>query len=140
MSTPASAQSHDDWHFVAGDVSSTLAIGYGARVALYNDNVSLSSTVQFGSQATSATGCRITSWLVLRNYGSPSTWEGPRRTWDCRSSLDRAGTAVVTWWDNWGGYTSAQGAAGRVCVDLYYNGSSSSGWQRCHTFPTTWEG
>ncbi|WP_089158189.1 hypothetical protein [Micromonospora sp. NBS 11-29] len=139
FATPALAQSNESWYRVGGTEAQRNTIDLGVSVSLYDDLVSLKTDVMFGSAATSATGCKITGWLILRNWGQTSTWEGPRNTFDCRYSLDTAGTAIVHWWQNWSGYTSAQGASGRVCVDLYYNGSSSSGWQRCYTGPVVWE-
>ncbi|MEV7229838.1 hypothetical protein AB0M79_22910 [Polymorphospora sp. NPDC051019] len=136
-STSAFAARSTNWHRVGGSLEQRNWIDLGVDVSFYQ-YVGLQTSVSFGSSATSATGCKITGWLILRRAGQTSTWEGPRNTFNCRWALDNTGTAVVNWWPNWSGSTSGDVARGRVCVDLYYNGSSSSGWQRCYTGPEVW--
>ncbi|MCF0095664.1 hypothetical protein B0E54_04526 [Micromonospora sp. MH99] len=140
QNAPALAQSREDQYLAGGTINGPTMISLATRVSLYDDHASLSTNVMFGANATSATGCKITGWLILQYWNSTSTWEGPRNTFTCEGALTKAGTGIGLWWDNWAGYTSADGAQGRVCVDLYYNGSTSSGWQRCYTAPVTWEG
>lgn len=86
----------------------------------------VSSSLVIDSRATGATGCKTTSWLSLRKDGH--VWTSPRATLDCSYAL-RKGQ-----WYQFGGAlskTSAHEAQGHVCIDLYYKGSSHSGWQRC---------
>lgn len=92
----------------------------------------LSGAVRFGRLSTSATGCRFTAWQRLSTTGS-SVWEAPRRTHDCTFGLRRGvwSPAQTEMLQFWRGNTSAVNANARGCIDLYYNNSTSSGWQRC---------
>lgn len=86
----------------------------------------VSSSLLIESRATGATGCKTTSWLSLRKDGH--VWTSPRATLDCSHALRKGN------WYGFGGAiskTSAHEAQGHVCIDLYYKGSSRSGWQRC---------
>jgi hypothetical protein len=90
-------------------------------------SVSLDVGFISGPRSTSATGCKITAWLILDKPES-NQWEGPRRTENCTSDLRDNEWGYYYFWQ---GPSSAVEAMGRVCIDLYYNNSTSSGWQRC---------
>ena len=75
-----------------------------------------------------ATDCKLTVWTYLAR--GTSVWQTRKRTWPCRSALPGEGGDGVIGTD-WGTGTTADRAQGKACVDLYFNGSSHSGWQRC---------
>ncbi|GIF62257.1 hypothetical protein Ais01nite_02920 [Asanoa ishikariensis] len=85
-----------------------------------------SGTIQFGPNATSATGCKVTAYVTI-NFSS--TWKTPKVTRDCTKALENRYSTLNIWF--WGGQTSGSSGVGQMCIDLYYNHSSSSGWQRC---------
>ncbi|MEV4535868.1 hypothetical protein AB0J82_18790 [Asanoa sp. NPDC049518] len=144
LGTPAFAGEQERWFHVGGDATHENYIDIYAKVYIRADGatnyVFSDSGVRFGAKATSATGCKITSWVILRTWANPNTWEGPRTTFSCANALAAAGPmpASERTYDHWAGYTSGQGAQARTCVDLYYNYSSSSGWQRCYTTDLIW--
>jgi hypothetical protein len=88
----------------------------------------LFSSVKFDAGATSATGCKVTMYAMLDKPNS-NPWNSAKVTRDCSNALRSSG-----WFDYVHGAsnTSATAINTRVCVDLYYNHSTSSGWQRCH--------
>jgi hypothetical protein len=74
-----------------------------------------------------ATGCKITTWVRLHNKQVTKTWDSSRTGQDCTRALNDIlpiGGEQTT-------ATGAYYARSRGCVDLYFNGSSQSGWQRC---------
>ena len=99
---------------------------YGTR-----SNASLATGVWFGKDSTSATGCKLTAWQLLFKPGA-AVWESPRMTADCGGPLPR-GSFPESYFETgfWRGPTSATNHLGRGCIDLYYNYSNSSGFQRC---------
>jgi hypothetical protein len=90
----------------------------------------LYSHVTFGILATSATGCKVTLYAELDKAGS-DIWKSAKVTRDCTSSLISAGNTSVYLHGVSG--TSATVINVHGCIDLYYNNSTSSGWQRCAT-------
>ncbi|MEV4536953.1 hypothetical protein AB0J82_24560 [Asanoa sp. NPDC049518] len=123
---PAQAQSWDTCCFNIGPEN---FINVTSIIETSGANWDHDAFLQIGAKATSATGCKITGWLILSS--SSGTWEGPRVTKDCTYSLTHRNTA--TRYEFWAGYSSAATGKSRVCIDLYYNNSTSSGWQRCGT-------
>ncbi|MEV4821344.1 hypothetical protein [Micromonospora sp. NPDC049274] len=77
---------------------------------------------------TTATGCKVTYWTSLKTLSS-GTWQTPKVTESC-SWMIKSGS-----WSFFGPLsyyqTSGTVAQGAFCVDLYFNGSASSGWQKC---------
>ncbi|WP_141561852.1 MULTISPECIES: hypothetical protein [Micromonospora] len=88
----------------------------------------LTSDVLIDPAATGATGCKVTAWVSLDKPNS-NQWQSPKNTQSCTSALSERGTWQNSYHFSTG--TSATEAQRHACIDLYYNGSSSSGWQRC---------
>lgn len=95
-------------------------------------DVGLNSGVGFGVNSTSATGCKVTGYLRLAR--GTARWNGPKVTRNCTVALLDKGLLHTPFY-HWTGFSSATSGSGRVCIDLYYNFSDSSGWQRCHDGP-----
>jgi hypothetical protein len=105
---------------------------------LFNEQwAQTSSAIYIGKKSTTATGCKITTWVELGNWGNEdpgpwdpqSRWNSPKASNDCSFRLrkgqtvqDVAGARTTT---------SADAARGHSCMDLYYGGSSHSGMQLC---------
>src|SRR3954469_10769689 len=86
VSSPASAAS--DCANVAGSSSTGQNINLCAYTNFYDvSNVAVFGTVEFGSHATSATGCKLTAWDILYIAGEQQTYESPRATKDCNGAL-----------------------------------------------------
>jgi hypothetical protein len=81
----------------------------------------------FVPQASRATRCLLTVWVLLHNYHDTFRWKSPVRQLDCTLLLAVGGS---TWHETETGSTAAW-ASGWACVDLYYNHSTRSGFQRC---------
>ena len=93
-------------------------------------NIYHSTSLNIGKDATSATACKITGWLTLNTSVTGGSWNGPRLpSQDCSSALRN--DQIDFYYTFWGGATSGTYAQGNICIDLYYNYSNSSGWQRC---------
>jgi len=88
----------------------------------------LVSRVLFDENATSATNCKVTMYVELKKPGS-DVWTSPKNVQNCQWAVDHPGELLKL------NHQSSESAAtyGRAhaCIDLYYNHSSSSGWQRC---------
>jgi hypothetical protein len=136
-SAPAAAASKKDPHpetysacqdFAAADyLVSITGCNYIDWVAGPSSNtIQHSGYIKIGPNATSATGCKVTSYVTI-NFSS--TWTTPRVTRDCTNALKNRADGMYTYF--WGGATSGSSGVGQMCIDLYYNNSSSSGWQRC---------
>lgn len=119
-----------------GTISNTPApntwINVCAATYRIGPDVYLDSQADFGRNATSATGCKITGYLRLAN--ASGSWNGPKLTRDCTNALQNREFPQT--YEHWRGFSSATIGSGRVCIDLYYGGSTHSGWQRC--FDGSW--
>ncbi|MEV4117386.1 hypothetical protein [Micromonospora sp. NPDC049645] len=136
-SAPASAASKMDPHpetysacqeFAAADYLTAIGgCNYIDWVAGPSSNtIQHSGYIKIGPNATSATGCKVTAYVTINFV---STWTTPKVTRDCTNALTNRSAGVSTYF--WGGQTSGTSGIGQMCIDLYYNNSSSSGWQRC---------
>jgi prepilin-type processing-associated H-X9-DG protein len=80
---------------------------------------------------TSATGCKVTTRITLATKPDGNTWTHTGPSLSCNYALTHRGKpgsgSVLE-----GTGTTARYGQGVVCVDLYFNHSSSSGWQWCH--------
>lgn len=74
-----------------------------------------------------ATGCKITTQVRMHNKQVTKTWESSPKGEDCARALNDffpIGVVQAT-------PTGAYYACSRGCVDLYFKGSTHSGWQQC---------
>jgi hypothetical protein len=76
-----------------------------------------------------ATGCKITTWVITYNKQGAKTGESPRAGKDCTDAINHLPNPTLTVEQTMP--TDAYYARARGCVDLYFLGSSHSGWQRC---------
>jgi hypothetical protein len=89
-------------------------------------------SVKFYPSSTTATGCKLTTWLTFYVTRTGDMWNAPKRTISCDSGLPSKGGQYATI-ENFGvrSGSTADMVWSNACVDLYYNGSSSSGMQIC---------
>ncbi len=133
---PARAAQQNDCQVVAGTISPALNWIELCVVMNWTGNHFATYTkviIQPGVN-TSATNCKVTVYLDLKvDNGTP--WSTAKNTKSCDSSIDRPGESYLFF--HYESDTAANWWRGHVCADLYYNYSSSSGWQRCIT-PGWW--
>ena len=124
---PAQAYSGLCSHFAGSDPTAqikTCQTIYWSGSTIYH-----STTLNVGVNATSATECKITGWLTLSSSVTGGQWNGPKQTSNCNSALRN--WQIDHYYTFWSGPTSGVYAQGNICIDLYYNWSTQSGWQRC---------
>jgi hypothetical protein len=81
---------------------------------------------------TFVTECKVTSWLTLSSVppgAEGASWESPKKTSSCMPSVNHRGDTYSYTGTATG--TSARYAFTKTCIDLYYDGSTHSGWQDC---------
>jgi hypothetical protein len=84
-------------------------------------------TATFVPHASRATKCLLTVWVLLHNYQDTFRWKSPVAQVDCTLVMQLGGGI---WAETETGST-ASWASAWACVDLYYNHSNHSGFQRC---------
>jgi hypothetical protein len=84
-------------------------------------------TATFVPHATRATKCILTVWVLLHNYADTFRWKSPVAQADCTQQARWGGEAEAETSTG----SNAAWASGWACVDLYYNYSTHSGFQRC---------
>jgi len=136
MASSSSAQAaHGD---VCSELSGTPSTGQNITACTFvyfpGSAAGSETALDIGPNATLATGCKITGWLELYINGQSGTFISPKVTRSCNDELFD-GSSGFQYYQHWQGNTSATQARGRLCIDLYYNGSSHSGLQLCHVGP-----
>ncbi|WP_433046031.1 hypothetical protein [Dactylosporangium sp. CS-033363] len=119
---------------LAGSYASNNYIGLCIydRWTLVNedDGFWLQSSVAIGANATSATNCVVTVWAELDKAGS-SPWSSKQYPINCKAALTHRGTSYT--YTHVIGGTSGTQINTHGCISLYFNNSTTSGWQRCST-------
>ncbi|MEU4420750.1 hypothetical protein AB0F81_08995 [Actinoplanes sp. NPDC024001] len=132
---PAQAYENGECINKGGSVSSNTSIYIclkykGYQVDGDTNHFSLYGGSQFDTESTSATNCKMTVWSTLFAAGTSGTWNSAKVTKSCKWEVDNPGDSLTYLY-----YSASNTAATHIqvrgCIDLYYNGSSSSGWQRC---------
>ncbi|BAL88628.1 hypothetical protein AMIS_34080 [Actinoplanes missouriensis 431] len=94
----------------------------------------LETAVGFGISATKkTTKCKVTARAELQKIGS-APWSTGAVTKSCTDAVLNPGTYKPYFHLETATFATHMRSIG--CIDLYYNGSSTSGWQRCYT--TAW--
>ena len=95
-----------------------------------SNHIDVDSVVEFQSGfVTSATDCRVTVYVTLMDPDG-NQWKSGKTVRDCTYALHRRNSRYMN--DHFVSDTRAAFWRGHISVDMDFNNSGTSGWQRCY--------
>ena len=97
-------------------------------------SLTLSTGVTIGANGINATNCKVTVYVELDDvHDNSGPWKSGKNTQSCYSSLQSRNDHIAR--IHFHTQTLAENVRSHGCIDLYYNASTSSGWQGCKVTP-----